>query len=65
MSEREMIEGFYAKILTAGGGGTAQDAERFLADDWVSVGNYSGQNKDRGAFLKQVGGFMQLMPDLS
>jgi predicted ester cyclase len=31
---------------------------------WESIGNYSGENKSREAFLGQVGGFAQLMPDL-
>lgn len=32
--------------------------------NWESIGNYSGKNKTRDAFLGQVGGFAQLMPDL-
>jgi predicted ester cyclase len=38
-----------------------QDA---TSPDWESIGNYSGKNKTREAFLGQVGGFAQLMPDL-
>ncbi|MHA6326105.1 ester cyclase [Roseivivax sp. CAU 1753] len=38
-----------------------QDA---ISDDWESVGNYSGANKSSDAFLGQMGGFAQLIPDL-
>lgn len=34
------------------------------SEDWESIGNYSGNNKNREAFLGQVGGFGQLIPDL-
>jgi steroid delta-isomerase-like uncharacterized protein len=39
-----------------------QDA---TAENWESIGNYSGKNKTRDAFLGQMGGFAQLMPDLN
>ena len=34
------------------------------ADNWESVGNYSGDNESRDGFLGQLGFFAQLMPDL-
>lgn len=34
-------------------------------EDWLSVGNYSGTNKSRDAFIGQVGGFGKLIPDLN
>lgn len=34
-------------------------------EDWISVGNYSGQDKPRDAFIGQVGGFGQMIPDLN
>lgn len=42
-------------------------AEAFLevtSEDWESIGNYTGQNEGRDAFLGQMGGFAQLMPDI-
>lgn len=33
--------------------------------DWISLGDYSGDNKSREAFLGQMGGFAQLIPDLN
>jgi len=64
---RALIENLYAKVLSSSGstsGDVAAEAERILADDWRSVGNYTGQNKDRAAFTKQMLGFLQLIPDL-
>lgn len=36
-----------------------------VTDDWESVGNYTGKNKQRAAFVGQVGGFGKLIPDLA
>ncbi len=36
-----------------------------IADDWVSIGDYTGKNKSGEAFVGQVGGFGQLIPDLT
>lgn len=35
------------------------------ATDWESIGDYSGKTKTREAFLGQIGGFGQLIPDLN
>ena len=62
---RAMIEAFYSKLLSAGGSTNIMaDGEKFLAPSWSSIGNYTGQNKDRAAFLKQMTGITQLVPDL-
>jgi predicted ester cyclase len=64
--DRSVVENLYGKVLTAGGSrDPGADAERILSADWKSVGDYSGQEKDRSTFTKQVEGFMQLMPDLT
>jgi predicted ester cyclase len=34
-------------------------------DTWESIGDYSGKNKGRDAFLGQIGGFAKLLPDLN
>lgn len=42
-------------------------ADSFLtvtSEAWESVGNYSGKNKDRDAFLAQMGGLSKVIPDL-
>jgi predicted ester cyclase len=63
--DRNTVEKFYSQVLSVGGApDVVTEAEKYLAPEWKSVGNYSGQNKDRTAFAKQVAGFLQLMPDL-
>lgn len=47
--------------------GAQEQVDAFTAstsEDWESIGNYSGENKDRAGFLGQMGGFAQLIPDL-
>ncbi len=73
MNDEQLVRALYTKVLTHGGSlaGDASErrrdseAEKLLADDWVSIGTYDGAKKDRTAFLKQVGGFMELIPDLA
>ncbi|MEM9032099.1 MAG: ester cyclase [Pseudomonadota bacterium] len=38
--------------------------QEVVASEWESVGDYSGKAKSADAFLGQVGGFGQLIPDL-
>ncbi len=48
--------------------GSQAETEAFTAattGSWESIGNYSGQNKNRDAFLGQMGGFAKLIPDLN
>ena len=64
--DRKTVEGFYAKLLNAGASSDLEaDAKAILADDWASIGDYSGRSKDRATFVKQVAGFMKLMPDMT
>src|SRR5262245_22333889 len=64
--DRKIVEGFYAKLLNAGGSSDLEaDARTILAESWESIGDYSGRTKDRATFVKQVAGFMKLLPDLS
>src|SRR5262249_16631057 len=64
--DRKLVEGFYGKLLTAGSSSDLEaDAKAILADNWASIGDYSGKTKDRATFVKQVAGFMKLMPDMS
>ena len=39
--------------------------EAAASEDWASLGDYSGKTKSRDAFVKQVGGFAKLIPDLN
>lgn len=63
--DKELIETFYAKLLNVGGSSDlAKDGAELLANDWVSIGDYSGKTKNREGFLKGVGGLQKGVPDL-
>jgi len=63
--ERAVVEAFYFDLINgAGSADLAARAERVLAADWESVGDYSGRNKSRAEFVAQLGGFAQILPDL-
>ncbi len=63
--DRAVVEAFYLDIINgAGRPDLAARAERVLAADWQSVGDYSGRNKTRAEFVGQLGGFAQIIPDL-
>lgn len=62
--DTDTVQVFY-DLLSAPG--SAEMSEAFLdvtADDWVSIGDYSGTTKSREAFLGEMGGYAQLIPDL-
>ncbi|MEM7440625.1 MAG: ester cyclase [Pseudomonadota bacterium] len=61
---KETVQKFY-NLLSNPGSQTSADAfMTATADSWESVGDYSGKNKSREAFLGQMGGFAKLIPDL-
>jgi predicted ester cyclase len=64
-SGRALVEAFYARLLNgAGAADLAERAAAILAEDWRSVGDYSGRDKTRAEFVGQLGGFARLIPDL-
>ena len=56
---------FYDLLSNPGSQEHVTAFEAATSDDWVSMGDYSGTDKTREAFLGQMGGFAQLMPDLN
>ncbi len=64
-SEEATVRDFYDKLLNVKNPNLEQDAANLLADDWRSIGNYSGKNKDRETFVKGVRAYGQLIPNLS
>jgi len=56
---------FYDLLSNPGDASKMEAFRGATADSWESIGNYSGKNKSRDAFIGQVGGFAQLMPDLN
>ena len=61
---RETVQVFYDLLSNPGSETHVAAFKQVAADDWVSIGDYSGKNKVRDAFLGQMGGFAKLLPDL-
>ena len=63
--DRLVVEAFYAQLLSsAAAPDVANRAMKIMAENWESVGDYSGVNKSRDQFVRQLQGFGKLMPDL-
>lgn len=56
---------FYDLLSNPGSQEQVTAFQAATAQDWVSMGDYSGSTKSREAFLGQMGGFAQLIPDLN
>lgn len=56
---------FYDLLSNPGSQELVADFQEATSEDWISLGDYSGNSKSREAFLGQMGGFAQLMPDLN
>lgn len=61
---KETVTRFYDLLSNPGAQAQVDAFKASTSEAWESVGNYSGDNKNRDAFLGQVGGFGQLIPDL-
>lgn len=61
---KEKVAVFYELLSDPGSTELAEAFQDVTHESWESIGNYSGENKNREAFLGQMGGFAQLMPDL-
>lgn len=60
----DTVQVFYDLLSNPGSSDHVAAFEAATVEDWESIGDYSGKNKSREAFLGQMGGFAQLMPDL-
>lgn len=58
------VETFYNLLSNPGSEAAAKTFSDNTTDSWESIGNYSGKNKSKGAFLGQMGFFAKLIPDL-
>jgi predicted ester cyclase len=64
--DQDVVEAFYTRLLSASGAKDKMaEAERILAPDFQSIGDYSGKTKSREDLAKQLGGFTQLIPNLN
>ena len=63
--DKAQVTTFYDLLSNPGSQEHVAAFEAATSDDWVSMGDYSGADKTREAFLGQMGGFAKLMPDLN
>ncbi len=62
---KQTVQAFYDLLSSAGSEVATAAFVSATAEDWESIGDYTGQNKSREAFLGQIGGFSKLIPDLN
>jgi len=58
------VQVFYDLLSNPGSQEHTAAFQEATSEDWASIGDYSGETKSRDAFLGQMGGFAQLIPDL-
>lgn len=63
-SDTETVQKFYDLLSNPSSDSHVEAFQSTIADNWESVGNYSGKNKNAAGFLGQIGGFGKLVPDL-
>lgn len=63
--QRAVVEPFYEFLSDPTSEKAAAAVRATMADDWQSIGDYSGRSKTPDAFVKQVAGFGKLIPDLN
>lgn len=63
--DKATVTTFYDLLSNPGSAEHVAAFEAATSEAWTSMGDYSGNNKTREAFLGQMGGFAQLMPDLN
>ncbi len=61
-----VVQAFYDFLSNPGSEQHAAAFKAATAEDWQSIGDYSGKNKQRDQFIGQVSGFFaKLIPDLN
>jgi predicted ester cyclase len=63
--DREVVQSFYDFLSNPASADHAVAMQQTLAEDWTSIGDYSGATKSREKFIGQIGGFGQLIPDMN
>ncbi|MEO0916913.1 MAG: polyketide cyclase, partial [Pseudomonadota bacterium] len=64
-NDLETVSTFYDLLSNPGGAEETEAFRKATSAEWESIGDYSGTSKARDAFLGQMGGFAQLIPDLN
>ena len=62
--DKATVQTFYDLLSNPASAAAAKTFSTNTSDDWESIGNYSGKNKTKEAFLGQMGYFAKLIPDL-
>lgn len=62
---KETVAVFYKLLSDPGSTELAAAFKDVTHENWESIGNYSGNNKSRAAFLGQMSGFSKVLPDLN
>ena len=63
---KAVVQNFYNFLSNPASSEAANAFKESTADSWESIGDYSGQNKNREQFIGQVSGFFsKLIPDLN
>ena len=62
--DKAVVQKFYDFLSNPASTESAAAFKAVTADNFESIGDYSGKSKSRDAFIGQVGGFGKLIPDL-
>ena len=65
VGQKALVEPFYAFLSNPTSEDAAKAVRAVMADDWQSIGDYSGKYKTPDAFVGQIGGFGKLVPDMN
>lgn len=63
--DKTMVQTFYDLLSNPASEEHAAAFKEVVAENWESIGDYTGVNKNADKFLGQVGGFGKLIPDLN
>lgn len=63
-NDKAVVQTFYDFLSNPGSQSHTKTFRANVADNWQSVGNYSGKNKTANAFIGQLGHFAKLIPDM-
>ncbi|WP_299407240.1 ester cyclase [uncultured Roseobacter sp.] len=64
-NEQATVQVFYDFLSNPVSEENAAAFKAAVAEDWESIGDYSGETKSREELMGQMGGFAQLIPDLN
>lgn len=62
---KQTVQTFYDFLSNPASEDHAAKFKTVIADDWQSIGDYSGKSKSGDELVGQMGGFAKLIPDLN